>query len=222
MPWTTASTPARSVTCGARIKVRIPAKRGITCASSGRYGGPATARAYSVPPPRRRSMRPGTSSRASFTRSEHRVSTLGSVGLLGGRVLAVLVLAVAVAGGAQGATYANGVDVSHWQGRIQWLQVASASYTFAFGKATEGKTLVDPTYSINRSGAQTVGLRFGAYHFARPAGSGAAAVIANAIAQADFFLDVAQPQAGELPPVLDLETKGGLPTAALQTWTSAW
>jgi len=137
-------------------------------------------------------------------------------------VLAVLVLAVAVADGAQAATYAKGVDVSHWQGPIQWLQVASASYTFAFGKATEGKTLVDPTYSINRSGAQTVGLRFGAYHFARPAGSGDAAVIANAIAQADFFLDVAQPQAGELPPVLDLETKGGLATAALQTWTSAW
>src|SRR5438552_8972120 len=31
------------------MKVRTPAKRGITCASSGRYGGPATARAYSVP-----------------------------------------------------------------------------------------------------------------------------------------------------------------------------
>ena len=137
-------------------------------------------------------------------------------------MLAVLVLAAAVASGAQAATYAKGVDVSHWQGPIQWLQVAGASYTFAFGKATEGKTLVDPTYSINRSGAETVGLRFGAYHFARPGGAGDAALVANAIAQADFFIDVAQPQAGELPPVLDLETKGGLATAALQTWTSAW
>ena len=65
-------------------------------------------------------------------------------------------------------------------------------------------------------------MRFGAYHFARPGGSGDAALVANAIAQADLFLDVAQPQPGELPPVLDLEAKGGLAPAALQTWTSAW
>src|SRR5437899_9016445 len=48
MPYTTASTPIRSVTCGARMNVRMPANRGITCASSGLYGGPTTARAYSV------------------------------------------------------------------------------------------------------------------------------------------------------------------------------
>jgi hypothetical protein len=46
MPHTTASTPARSVTYGARMNVRMPAKRGWTCASSGLYGGPATLRAY--------------------------------------------------------------------------------------------------------------------------------------------------------------------------------
>jgi GH25 family lysozyme M1 (1,4-beta-N-acetylmuramidase) len=138
-------------------------------------------------------------------------------------MLAVLALAALAACAAAGAaTYATGVDVSHWQGPIQWPRVAGASYTFAFGKATEGKTLVDPTYSINRSGAQTVGLRFGAYHFGRPGGSGEAGLVSNAIAQADFFLDVAQPQPGELPPVLDLETKGGLSPAALETWTSAW
>ena len=48
-------------------------------------------------------------------------------------------------------------------------------------------------------------------------------IIANAIAQADYFLDVAQPQAGELPPVLDLETKGGLAAAgARRRGRSAW
>src|SRR2546430_14696621 len=48
MPYTTASTPIRSVTCGARMNVRLPSNRGITCASSGLYGGPTTARASSV------------------------------------------------------------------------------------------------------------------------------------------------------------------------------
>jgi lysozyme len=138
------------------------------------------------------------------------------------RLGATLALAASVAAPAHAATYAKGVDVSHFNGAIDWTQVATASYKFAYVKATEGNTLIDPTYPINRTGGRALGLRVGAYHFARPAGATDAARIANAITQADFFLTVAQPQAGELPPVLDLETKNGLTPAALQTWTSAW
>jgi GH25 family lysozyme M1 (1,4-beta-N-acetylmuramidase) len=136
----------------------------------------------------------------------------------------VLALAVvATTGDAAAATpYVKGIDVSHYQGRITWTKVANASITFAFGKATEGTTYTDPTYTTNRTGAESAGITFGGYHFGRPAGSGDAGLIANAIAQADYFLDVAEPQEGELPPVLDLETKGNLATAALQKWTSAW
>ena len=99
---------------------------------------------------------------------------------------------------------------------------SSGGYTFLFAKATEGTTLTDPTYSINRAGTTGLGLRFGAYHFARPAGSGTAGIVANAIAQADYFVNVAQPAAGDLPPVLDLETKGTLTPTALVQWTQAW
>lgn len=123
--------------------------------------------------------------------------------------------------GARGATYAQGIDVSHYQGSIDWTQ-AAAEATFAFAKATEGTTLVDVTYPVNRMGAESVGVKLGAYHFARPSGSGDAAITADAIAEADFFLSIAQPQPGELPPVLDLETTGGLKPADLLTWTSAW
>jgi len=148
------------------------------------------------------------------------------VGSLLGRLLAALVFAsfAASAGGAavaSGATYAKGVDVSHWNGPIDWLSVTSASYRFAYAKATEGTTISDVTYPLNRA-AKSLGLRFGAYHFARPGGSGDAGIAANAVAQADYFLNVAQPLAGELPPVLDLETKGGLSPTALETWTNAW
>ena len=130
----------------------------------------------------------------------------------------MLVLAAAAASGASAATpNAKGIDVSHWQGKIQWPRVAAAGYTFAFGKATESTTYTDPTYATNRTGAESAGLTFGAYHFGRPGGSGDAGIIANAIAQADYFLDVAQPQAGELPPVLDLETKGALAVAGLRS-----
>ena len=138
-----------------------------------------------------------------------------------------LALAVAAAGlvaapSAGAATYAKGLDVSHWNGSVDWIQVVSGGYSFLFAKATEGTTLTDPTYSINRAGTTGLGLHFGAYHFARPAGSGTAGIVANAIAQADYFVNVAQPAAGDLPPVLDLETKGTLAPTALVQWTQAW
>ena len=134
----------------------------------------------------------------------------------------MLVLAATLCAPAGAATHAKGIDVSHYNGAIDWTQVATASYRFVYAKATEGRTLIDPTYSINRTGGKSFGLRVGAYHFARPAGSTDPARIANAIMQADFFLTVVQPQPGELPPALDLETKTGLSQAALQTWTNAW
>ena len=75
---------------------------------------------------------------------------------------------------------------------------------------------------MNRNGSETAGLVFGAYHFARPAGTSDAAATASAIAQANHFLAVAAPQPGELPPVLDLEAAGNLSKSRLLVWTLAW
>jgi GH25 family lysozyme M1 (1,4-beta-N-acetylmuramidase) len=141
---------------------------------------------------------------------------------LGVRILAAFAVAAALAAPAGAATYANGVDVSHYQGLINWTQVAAKSYRFTFAKATEGTTLVDATYPVNRAGAEGMGLRFGAYHFGRPSGTGPATIVASAIAQADHFVSIAQPQPGELPPVLDLEASGGLSQKLLVQWTQAW
>jgi GH25 family lysozyme M1 (1,4-beta-N-acetylmuramidase) len=131
------------------------------------------------------------------------------------------VIAAAFARPAGAATYANGVDVSHYQGLINWAQAAQ-SMRFTFAKATEGFTLVDATYPVNRAGAEGMGMRFGAYHFGRPGGSGDAGIVANAIGQADHFVAIAQPQPGELPPVLDLEVTGGLNPTSLAQWAQAW
>jgi GH25 family lysozyme M1 (1,4-beta-N-acetylmuramidase) len=117
----------------------------------------------------------------------------------------------------------NGVDVSNHQGsKIDWPQVAGAGYTFAFQKASEGTTFTDGTYALNRAGANAAGLAVGAYHFARPAGTTDVAITSSAIAQADHFVDIAQPRGGDLPPVLDLETTGGLKPPQLVKWTQAW
>jgi len=142
---------------------------------------------------------------------------------LGVRIAAAAVFAAAVAAApAQAQTYAQGVDVSHYQGVINWAQVAGASVRFTFAKATEGTTYVDATYPVNRAGAEGMGIRFGAYHFGRPEGTSAATIVGSAIAQADHLVDVAQPQPGELPPVLDLEATGGLSASSLAQWAQAF
>ena len=135
--------------------------------------------------------------------------------------LALVVAFFAVATPTSAANFARGIDVSHWKGTINWPRVAHGGYRFAFTEATNGfKT--DWTYARNRSGAEAAGLAFGAFHFARPAGSTPQGVLANAVAQADLFVSVAAPETGELAPVLDLEQTGGLSRPALRAWTSAW
>jgi lysozyme len=97
-----------------------------------------------------------------------------------------------------GTNYAlQGIDVSHWQGSINWNGVRSAGKRYAICKATEGLDYTDPTFATNYAGIRAAGLLRSAYHMGHPA--------VNAAAQADFFYDTVQPQSGDLPLVLDLE-----------------
>src|SRR5207344_2546016 len=106
-----------------------------------------------------------------------------------------------------------GIDVSHHQGAIDWVQVAGAGVRFAFAKATEGRNYVDPQYATNKAGAALSGVAFGAYHFAQPDGTAN-----DAILEADHFVDVAQLEPGDLVPVLDIERTGGLSQAQVTQW----
>lgn len=115
---------------------------------------------------------------------------------------------------------AEGIDVSHWQGTIDWSRVAGAGKTFAFLKATQGTTYADPTYATNRSNANANGIPTGAYHFADVTKTPSNA--AGARAEADWFVSVAQPRAGDLPPVFDIEKNNGLGQAALTDWAMTW
>jgi GH25 family lysozyme M1 (1,4-beta-N-acetylmuramidase) len=118
---------------------------------------------------------------------------------------------------AQPAGALPGIDVSHHQGVIDWAQVAGSGQRFAIAKATEGRTFVDPNYAFNKTGAEGSGLVFGAYHFARPDDTPNDAII-----EADHFVDVAQLEAGNLIPVLDIERTGGLSQAQVTQWILTW
>jgi GH25 family lysozyme M1 (1,4-beta-N-acetylmuramidase) len=145
----------------------------------------------------------------------------GRLGLLAALAIALTTL-LSVSASDAATTRAKGIDVSNWNGSIDWTKVSKAGYRFAFGKATEGTSYNDKTYTTNRNGSEAAGLVFGAYHFARPNGTSLARVTASAIKQANHFLAVAGPQPGELPPVLDLEKTGNLSKQRLLAWTLAW
>lgn len=60
----------------------------------------------------------------------------------------------------------KGIDVSHWQGEIDFGKVASTSTKFVIIKATQGTGYVDPKFAQNKSRARAAGLLVGYYHFA--------------------------------------------------------
>jgi len=134
-----------------------------------------------------------------------------------------LLLAVAVnAGVAQAALpvkagMLTGIDVSHWQGEISWSKVQAAGVKFAYAKATDGRSMVDSRYAYNRSQADVLGLRFGAYHFARPDWTSY-----DAGKEADFFVNNAGLLGRHMLPALDLELSGGLSKSGLIAWVKGW
>src|SRR3954454_13895522 len=86
----------------------------------------------------------------------------GRLGLLAGLLIAIsALLSVSASDGAT--SRAKGVDVSNWNGAINWTKVAQAGHSFAFGKATEGPSYTDKTYTTTRNGSEAAGLVFGAY-----------------------------------------------------------
>jgi GH25 family lysozyme M1 (1,4-beta-N-acetylmuramidase) len=103
--------------------------------------------------------------------------------------------AVAVA-----ASQLPGIDVSDYQGDINWASVAP-SIDFAYAKATEGTYYTNPDFSNQYTGPYGQGLIRGAYHFAIPNNSTGAA-------QADYFASHGGGWSADgqtLPGVLDIE-----------------
>ncbi|MDX8497164.1 GH25 family lysozyme [Mesorhizobium sp. VK4C] len=94
----------------------------------------------------------------------------------------------------------HGVDVSRWQGNINWEKLRAQGANFAYIKATDGGDHLDPMFRANWRGADAAGLKRGAYHFfywCRTAGE-----------QADWFIRNVPRAEGALPPVIDVEWNG--------------
>ncbi len=111
-------------------------------------------------------------------------------------------------------TYIPGIDVSHWQGTINWEAVKAAGKEFSYIKATDGNSFVDRQFTANWQGAKEAGLLRGAYHFFRP--------LQDVMSQVDIFTKTVTLEEGDLPPVLDMEVSNNLKNTTIIPRVEAW
>ena len=100
----------------------------------------------------------------------------------------------------------KGVDVSSYQGDIDWNTLSSQGISFAYIKATEGSSTVDRCFASNWQNASATSLRIGAYHFFSFETPGEN--------QAQLFCSTVDPVENMLPPVIDVEYYGSFHSAS--------
>jgi len=102
--------------------------------------------------------------------------------------------------------YTEGIDVSHYQGSIDWDAVAGGTQiSYVYLKATEGAALVDNTYERNLQEARRVGLSVGSYHFYRPN--------VDWRQQFENMVAVVKVEEQDLVPIIDIEHRGSVSEA---------
>ena len=100
------------------------------------------------------------------------------------------------------ALFQNGIDVSRYQGSINWPQVAAGGQQFAIirlGSSNNGGLYVDPYFLQNVNGAHAAGLRVGAYYYTYARSQSAV------VDELSLFLNVLEGLQLEYPVFVDVE-----------------
>jgi len=109
----------------------------------------------------------------------------------------------------------HGIDVSRWDGTVDWAKVKAAGIDFAFIRVSDGITVIDEQFPANWAGARAAGVIRGAYQFFRAND--------DPVALADAFLDHMGPlEDDDLPPVADVEGSDGETQATVAAHIGAW
>lgn len=120
--------------------------------------------------------------------------------------------------GPTGGPRARGIDVSYYQGVIDWAAVKNAGIDFAIVRVSDGTGFRDPQFARNWRESKANGLVRGVYQFFRPT--------QDPVAQADLLLAELDAlggiQPGDLPPVCDLEVRDGRSAAQVVAAMDAW
>jgi lysozyme len=108
----------------------------------------------------------------------------------------------------------EGIDVSHFQGTIDWNAVAADGVAFAIARASDGD-LKDPEFGTNWQSIKDVGMLRGAYQFFRPGG--------DPEEQARLFIDeVGVLGPGDLPGMIDVESTDRLLPSEIAANVATW
>lgn len=112
---------------------------------------------------------------------------------------------------------ARGIDVSRWQGEINWSQVAADDVSFVM-LGTRSKGAVDPYFHRNIQQASAAGVKVGVYIYSL------AVTVEMAEAEADFVLDLIHDYPVSYPVAFDMEdsTQGNLSKEELAAIANAF
>ena len=116
--------------------------------------------------------------------------------------------------GTSGSDPIHGVDLSHYNGKVNFDKLAAAGIQFVYLKATQGQHYVDPSFAIHSKALRGSDMLRGAYHFFEPE--------VDAIAQADHFLNTIKHNDYNLPPMLDVEITQEAPSNLIQSGVKKW
>ncbi len=112
----------------------------------------------------------------------------------------------------------EGIDVSKWQGAIDWSGVKQAGVVFAIVRASHGTGTIDEYFDDNWKGTKANGIIRGVYQYFEPG--------QDPIAQAKVLVDMVQASGGfehgDLPAVIDVETTGGQSASVIMANIHAW
>lgn len=109
----------------------------------------------------------------------------------------------------------RGIDVSKWQGDIDWDAVQADGVHFVYIRVSDGAARPDPTFADNWAEAGRVGVARGAYQYFRP--------LEDPVEQADLLLAaIGPPSAPQLPPVIDIEVSDGVEPRELARRIDRW
>lgn len=98
----------------------------------------------------------------------------------------------------------DGIDVSGWQGNIDYSEVASSGIEIVYMKASEGTSFVDPYFNQNYTNAKANGLKVGFYHYLTARSN------SEAVAQANFFVSTISGMIPDCRLAMDFESFGSL------------
>lgn len=98
----------------------------------------------------------------------------------------------------------DGIDVSGWQGNIDYSEVASSGIEIVYMKASEGTSFVDPYFNQNYTNAKANGLKVGFYHYLTARSN------SEAVAQANFFVSTISGMTPDCRLAMDFESFGNL------------